>query len=47
MCKGNEAGLLQDVVNGNPILTGRFHADFLTVILLKPKRQFPESFGKG
>lgn len=36
MGKGNITGFLKDVEDGDPILTGRFHADEFTLILLKP-----------
>ncbi len=41
VCKGNKAGFLQDVEDGDSVLGGRFHADFCTVIFGKSSRQFP------
>lgn len=37
------AGLFKDVKHWDPILAGRFHADFRTVIFGKPGRQFQQS----
>ena len=48
MGKGDkEPGLFQDVENSDPILAGRFHTNFKTMVFCKPVSQFPESFGKG
>ena len=48
MGKGNkEPGLFQDIENGDPVLTGRFHTNFKTVVFRKPVSQFPEPFGEG
>jgi len=47
MGKGDkEPGLFQDIENGDPILTGKFHINFKTVVFCKPVIQFPESFGE-
>lgn len=47
MGKGDKDRLFEEVKDGNPILTGRFHADFLTGVLGKPKGQFLKTFGEG
>lgn len=47
MRKGNETGLFKDVEYRDPVLAGRFHADFCAVIFGKPFGQLPEPFGKG
>ena len=47
MRKGNETGVFQDVEDRDPVLAGRFHADFRAVVFGKSLRQLPESFGKG
>lgn len=47
MRKGNKTGFLKDVEDRDPVLAGRFHADFCAVVFGKPFRQLPEPFGKG
>lgn len=32
MFKDNETVILSDVVNGNPVFTGNFHADFFAIM---------------
>ncbi len=45
--EGDEAGFFEDVEDRNPKLAGRFHADFLTAVLVKPESQLLQSFGEG
>ena len=48
MGEGNpEVMFLQDVENGDPVLSGRFHTDIGTVIFGKPVTQLIQTFGKG
>jgi hypothetical protein len=47
MSESNVAGCFEDVEDRDPILTGRFHADFSAIILGKPFRQLFQTFGKG
>ena len=42
-----EPGSFQDIENGDPILTRRFHTNFKALVFRKPVSQFPESFGEG
>lgn len=37
----------QDIETGDPILTGRFHADVVAVVFCKPVTQLLQTFGKG
>lgn len=39
--------LFQDVKNRDPILSGRFHADIVAVVLCKPVTQLIQSFREG
>ena len=43
----NIAGVLQDVVNGNPILSGGFHAHIFAVVFGKPGSTAAQISGKG
>ena len=43
----NIAGVLQDVVNGNPILSGRFHAHIFAVVFGQPGSTAAQISGKG
>ena len=36
-CQYNRTEFLEDVEDKNPVLAGRFHANFLAVILVKPE----------
>jgi len=47
MGKGNKTRFFKDVEDRNPILAGRFHTDFRTVIFDKPVRQLSKPFRKG
>ena len=47
MCKCYKTGFFEDVEDRNPESAGRFHADFLTVILVKPERQLLQALGEG
>ena len=47
MGKDDKAGFFKNVENRDPVLAGRFHAGFGTVVFGKPDRQFPEAFEKG
>jgi hypothetical protein len=47
MSQSNKTVFFKDVEDWNPILAGRFHTDFSTVILDKPVRQLSKPFGKG
>jgi hypothetical protein len=39
--------LLQDIKYRDPILTGRLHTDFRTIVLCEPITQFTQPFRKG
>ncbi len=44
--EGDEAGFFEDAEDRNPELTGRFHADFLAIVLVKPDRQLQSPLEK-
>lgn len=39
VCQCNQIVFFEDVEDGNPVLAGRFHANFPAVILVKPESQ--------
>ena len=41
------AGFFKDIEDGNPVLTGGFHADLNTLILVQPLRKLPQAFGES
>ena len=45
--QNNIAGALQNVVNGNPILSGGFHTHIFTVVFVKPDCTTPQISRKG
>ena len=45
--QSHQTGFFEDVEDGNPELAGRFHADFLAVVLVKPVGQLLQALGKG
>ena len=45
--QNNLSFLLQNVVNRNPVLSGRFHANILAVVTCKPCGAFSQIAGKG
>ena len=47
MRENDMAGLFKDIEDGNPVLTGGFHADFNALILVQPLRKLPQAFGEG
>ena len=47
MSKDDVTGLFKDIEHGNPILAGGFHADFRTVVLLKPRSKVSQALGKS
>ena len=44
--KNDMEGLFQNVVNGDPVLAGRFHTDIGALVGLKPERQPLKVFGE-
>jgi hypothetical protein len=47
MSECNIAGGFEDVEDGDPVFTGRFHADFSAFVLRKPFGQLFQTFCEG
>ena len=47
MSKDDCTIVFQDVVNRDPVFTGRFHTNILAVVFSKPITQLIQPFGKG